>query len=82
MTHVGFLLTGSPFDSERWRTAYELGRAALESGHEVSHFHYLDGAFVITVNSKSAERTSHYRISRPSMSMDLFSNPRDRNDPT
>ena len=46
MATIGFLLTGGPFDSERWRTAYELGRAALDQGHEVSYFHYLDGALV------------------------------------
>ncbi|WP_254533699.1 DsrE/DsrF/TusD sulfur relay family protein [Natrinema gelatinilyticum] len=46
MIHVGFLLSGGPFDSERWRTAYELGRAALDAGHEVTYFHYLDGAYV------------------------------------
>jgi tRNA 2-thiouridine synthesizing protein D len=46
MAHIGFLLTGGPFDSERWRTAYELARAALDGGHEVSVFHYLDGALV------------------------------------
>jgi tRNA 2-thiouridine synthesizing protein D len=46
MAYIGFLLTGGPFDSERWRTAYELGRAALDQGHEVSYFHYLDGALV------------------------------------
>jgi tRNA 2-thiouridine synthesizing protein D len=46
MAHIGVLLTGGPFDSERWRTAYELGRAALDGGHEVSIFHYLDGALV------------------------------------
>ncbi|WP_227378428.1 DsrE/DsrF/TusD sulfur relay family protein [Haladaptatus halobius] len=46
MAHLGFLVTGGPFDSERWRTAYELGRAALDAGHEVTYFHYLDGAFV------------------------------------
>ncbi|WP_459191096.1 DsrE/DsrF/TusD sulfur relay family protein [Halosimplex sp. J119] len=46
MAHIGFLLTGGPFDSERWRTVYELGRAALDDGHEVSVFHYLDGALV------------------------------------
>jgi len=34
------------FDSERWRTAYELGKAALKKDHEVSFFHYLDGALV------------------------------------
>ncbi|SEW30029.1 DsrE/DsrF/TusD sulfur relay family protein [Natrinema salifodinae] len=46
MIHLGVLLTGSPFDSERWRTAYELGRAALNAGHAVTYFHYLDGAYV------------------------------------
>ncbi len=46
MAHLGFLLTGGPFDSERWRTAYELGRAALDTGHDVTFFHYLDGALV------------------------------------
>ena len=46
MAHVGFLVTGGPFDSQRWRTAYELGRAALDDGHEVTYFQYLDGALV------------------------------------
>lgn len=46
MTHVGIVLTGSPFDSQRWRTAYELGRAALADDHEVTVFHYLDGVYV------------------------------------
>ena len=44
--HLGILLTGAPFDSQRWRTGYELGRAALDAGHEVSYFAYLDGAYV------------------------------------
>jgi tRNA 2-thiouridine synthesizing protein D len=46
VAHVGFLVTGGPFDSQRWRTAYELGRAALDDGHEVTYFQYLDGALV------------------------------------
>lgn len=46
MASIGFLLTGGPFDSERWRTAYELGRAALDQGHDVTYFHYLDGTLV------------------------------------
>ena len=46
MASIGVLLTGGPFDSERWRTAYEVGRAALDQGHEVSYFHYLDGTLV------------------------------------
>lgn len=46
MAHIGILLTGGPFDSQRWRTAYEIGRAALDMDHEVTYFHYLDGALV------------------------------------
>lgn len=46
MARVGFLLTGGPFDSERWRTAYELGRSALDADHEVTYFAYLDGVLV------------------------------------
>ena len=46
MGQLGILLTGGPFDSQRWRTAYELGRAALDDGHEVTYFTYLDGALV------------------------------------
>lgn len=46
MGHLGILLTGGPFDSQRWRTAYEMGRAALDDGHAVTYFHYLDGTLV------------------------------------
>lgn len=46
MGHLGILLTGGPFDSERWRTGYEMGRAALDAGHDVTYFHYLDGTLV------------------------------------
>lgn len=46
MAHIGIMLTGGPFDSQRWRTAYELGRASLDDGHEVTYFNYLDGALV------------------------------------
>lgn len=46
MGKLGILLTGGPFDSQRWRTAYELGRSALDSGHSVTYFNYLDGTLV------------------------------------
>jgi tRNA 2-thiouridine synthesizing protein D len=46
MAHLGIVLTAAPFDSQRWKTAYEMGRAALDGGHEVSVFAYLDGAYV------------------------------------
>ncbi len=46
MDHLGILLTGGPFDSQRWRTAYDIGRAALDAGTEVTYFAYLDGTLV------------------------------------
>jgi len=46
MTDLGVVLTGGPFDSQRWRTAYELGRAALDADRQVSYFNYLDGVLV------------------------------------
>ena len=52
MAHIGFLLTGGPFDSQRWRTAYELGRSALDADHEVTYFAYLDGALVPVANQE------------------------------
>jgi tRNA 2-thiouridine synthesizing protein D len=55
MTELGIMLTGGPFDSERWRTAYEIGRAALDKGHEVTYFHYLDGALVPVVDQSFPE---------------------------
>ncbi len=52
MTDLGVLLTGGPFDSQRWRTGYELGRAALDRGKAVSYFHYLDGVLVPVANQR------------------------------
>mgnify|MGYP006289437937 FL=1 len=59
MSHLGVVLTGGPFDSERWRTAYELGRAALDGGHEVTYFTYLDGVLVPMVDQHFAECSDH-----------------------
>ena len=55
MSHLGIVLTGAPFDSERWKTAYEMARAALDTGHEVSVFAYLDGAHVPMVDQRFDE---------------------------
>lgn len=46
MDSLGIVLTGGPFDSQRWRTGYEIGRAALDDDCEVSVFAYLDGVLV------------------------------------
>lgn len=55
MTELGIVLTGGPFDSQRWRTAYEIGRAALDKGHAVTYFHYLDGTLVPVVDQSFPE---------------------------
>ncbi len=52
MTDLGVVLTGGPFDSQRWRTAYELGRAALDADRQVSYFHYLDGVLVPVLDQR------------------------------
>lgn len=52
MSHLGIVLTGAPFDSQRWKTAYELGRAALDGGHDVSVFAYLDGVYAPMVDQQ------------------------------
>lgn len=52
MDSLGILLTGGPFDSQRWRTAADIGRAALDAGVEVSFFHYLDGVLVPILNQE------------------------------
>ena len=57
MSHLGIVLTGAPFDSERWKTAYEMAQAALDTGHEVSIFAYLDGAYVPMVDQHFEEAT-------------------------
>ncbi|MHA2298126.1 MAG: DsrE/DsrF/TusD sulfur relay family protein [Candidatus Hodarchaeales archaeon] len=40
---LGLMITGSPFDSSRWLTGYRIAKAALEKGHEVLIYLYLDG---------------------------------------
>lgn len=59
MSHLGIVLTGSPFDSERWKTAYELGRAALDDSHDVSIFAYLDGAYVPMTDQRFDEAAAN-----------------------
>ncbi|MFB6110131.1 MAG: DsrE/DsrF/TusD sulfur relay family protein [Halodesulfurarchaeum sp.] len=61
MSHLGIVLTGAPFDSERWKTAYEMGRAALDGGHEVSIFAYLDGTYVPMVDQHFEEAAENGR---------------------
>ena len=45
MAKLGFLLTSGPFQFEAWDTATRLAEAALDKGHEVRVFCYLDGVY-------------------------------------
>ncbi len=45
MASLGVLLTGGPFQFERWETAADISEAALDKGHEVRMFLYLDGVY-------------------------------------
>ena|ERR1035437_9609786 len=45
MVKLGLLLTSGPFQFENWDTAASIAEAALERGHEVSIFLYLDGVY-------------------------------------
>ncbi len=43
MAQIGILLTMGPFQFENWETAVNIAEAALDKGHQVRIFHYLDG---------------------------------------
>ena len=45
MAKLGFLLTLGPFQFENWETAVNIAEAALDKGHEVKFFYYLDGVY-------------------------------------
>ncbi len=45
MAKLGFLLTLGPFQFENWETAASIAEAALDKGHEVKFFYYLDGVY-------------------------------------
>ena len=42
---IGFLLTGGPYQFENWETLCNIADAALDKGHEVYIFKYLDGVY-------------------------------------
>lgn len=45
MAKLGLLLTSGPFQFQQWDTAASLAEAALDKGHEVRVFLYLDGVY-------------------------------------
>ena len=45
MAKIGILLTTGPWQFQNWETAANIADAALDKGHEVSFFLYLDGVY-------------------------------------
>ena len=45
MAKIGLLLTLGPFQFENWDTAASIAEVALDKGHEVQMFLYLDGVY-------------------------------------
>lgn len=45
MATIGFLVTAGPFQFQKWETAVNLADAALDTGHGVRIFFYLDGIY-------------------------------------
>lgn len=45
MAKLGILLTLGPYQFENWETAANIAEAALDKGHEVKFFYYLDGVY-------------------------------------
>ena len=52
MTHFGIVLTGGPYQTERWETAYHISSAALERSDRVTIFLFMDGVY----NALATER--------------------------
>lgn len=42
---MGILLTEGPWQTQNWKIAEEIALAALEKGHKVKIFYYLDGVY-------------------------------------
>lgn len=41
----GIILTGGPYQTQRWETAYHIAKAALDKFHKVTFFLFLDGVY-------------------------------------
>ncbi len=45
MAKLGILLTLGPYQFQNWETAANIAEVALDKGHEVKFFYYLDGVY-------------------------------------
>ncbi|MBI3180933.1 MAG: DsrE family protein [Myxococcales bacterium] len=52
MAKLCFVLTTGPYQFQAWDTVSQLASAALDKGHEVSFFMYLDGVYNLIKHQK------------------------------
>ncbi|MDG6956829.1 MAG: DsrE family protein [Nitrososphaerota archaeon] len=52
MTYFGIILTGSPYQTQRWETACLIAEGALDRSDKVSFFLFMDGVY----NALAAQR--------------------------
>ena len=45
MTDIGIVLTGGPYQTQRWETACRIADAALKKSHKITFFLFLDGIY-------------------------------------
>lgn len=45
MTNFGIVLTGGPYQTQRWETACRIAGAALDKSHKVTFFLFIDGVY-------------------------------------
>ena len=45
MTSFGIILTGGPYQTERWETAFHISNAALDRNDKVTMFLFMDGVY-------------------------------------
>lgn len=55
MAKIGFLLRTGPYQHQNYDTVYNLAKAALEKGHQVQIFMYLDGVYNLIKFQKFSE---------------------------
>ncbi|MDG7007081.1 MAG: DsrE family protein [Nitrososphaerota archaeon] len=52
MTRFGLVLTGGPYQTERWETAFRIVDAALDRGDGVSLFLFMDGVYNVLATER------------------------------
>jgi tRNA 2-thiouridine synthesizing protein D len=56
MVSIGIILTEGPFQTEKWETAANIAKAALDKGHSVEIFLFMDGVYNALAGQAFPER--------------------------